>query len=288
MSLLADFYTYEVMSNATVEAVSTEVAGHPAEHAISPLEPNFAWQANQASTQHTLTVDLGATYACGGFTYMHHEVESDADPVSLKGIDITVASSDDGSTWTAVTTAYNSDGTNVPDDRMDGTKVIKLRHFVDGAGALLPRTARYWKFTVKGMQGPSYYPTTDCRINMLWLCVVRQLDRGSVVPTDDAIAYPTGDLELAYGKVYRTGYSVNPYTAFSRTWMLTDEEYAVLCGVMQACNGSDLPFVLSTDGERRLCKFAEDEVDEELLDVGLRQVTCKFVTLPIVGKDEYH
>ncbi|MFA7286921.1 MAG: discoidin domain-containing protein [Patescibacteria group bacterium] len=285
MSILLDFHTYEVMDGATIETVSSESTGHPAEHAISPLEPNFAWQANQANTQHVLTVDLGESRTCDGFSYIHHERDTTGPPVA-HGITVTVQYSDDATTWNATELAYHSDGSLTPTDHV--TEFIKLRYFIISS-VPVAITARYWQFTFAELAGPFFYAPVDMRISMCWLFRLHQLDRGRSTPDNSSIVYPVGDLALPFGKTYRTGYSVNASIPFTGTWMVTNTEYDVLRSVMRECNGVYRPFLLRDwDNTRRLCQFTSDEIDEELLDLDLYRVTCQFVELPIVKKDKYH
>lgn len=284
MSALIDFYTYEVMEGAIVNSVSSEATGHPAEHAIAPLEPDFAWEADEVDEQHTLVIDLGETRVCDGVSFIHHELET----VTVD-VNILVEKSSDATNWSALSLAFNSDGTDTPSDLTNTGIVIKLRHFTDGTTTLQPQTARYWRITVIGVGAPLFMPVNDARLSMCWLFNLHQLDRGAAFPVNDAPVYPAGDLQLPFGKIYRTGYSVNSHTPFTRVWMLTGFEYDVLREVMRQCNGAYRPFVLvGVDGTRKLCKFASDEINEELLDIGLYRVTCSFVELPIVKKDKYH
>jgi len=288
MSLLTSFYTYEVMDGAVVHDVSSEAADHPAEHAIAPLEPNFAWEANEASTQHTLIVDLGETRVCDGFSFIHHETETSGPPTAIS-LTVEVEYSPNATDWTSIDLAYNSDGSNSPSDLYLESARVKLRHFVDGDGNITRFTGRYWRFTIKGVAPPFEFATSDARLSMLWLFRVNQLDHGAAFPVSDTVVFPTSGLSLPFGKVYRTGYSVNSHTLFVRVWMLTDDRYDVLREVMRECNGTYRPFVLVGDDDvRRLCKFEKDEIDEELLDVGLYRVTCRFVEIPTVGKDGHH
>jgi len=283
MSILIDFHTYEIMENATIHNASSEATNHPAEHAIAPLESNFAWEANEAEAQHTLTIDFGETRECDGFSFIHHEVAISPST----GIVIGIHKSSDAINWTAISWVYNSDGSDVPFDDFT-SQLIKLRYFTVG-GVLASHKARYWRFTLLGMESPNFYAPSDMRISMLWLFRLRQLDRGPSFPINDTEIYPINNLRLPFGKVYRTGHSINPHTLFTRTWMLSDVEYEVLRTLMRECNGMYRPFIMTdVDGTRRLCRFATDEIDEELLDIDLYRITCQFVELPIVQKDGYH
>jgi len=280
MSTLINFYTYEVMRDAIINNASSEAIGHPAEHAISPLETSFAWETNEVDTQHTITIDLGETRSCDGFSFIDHE--------SID-IDITVEYSSDAINWTTVPTVVNSDGSSVPTDLGDDDIQIKLRHF-HLVGVLTDYKGRYWRFTLIGDSEPSpYYPESDTRLSMLWLFELCQLDRGASFPINDTPTYPASAIQLPFGKVYRTGHSINPYTPFTRTWMVTESEYDILRELMRKCNGTYRPFLfVDSDGIRRLCKFETDEITEELLDVGLYRITFSFIELPIIRKDKRH
>ena len=189
MSILTEFYTYEVMDGAIIHSVSSEATGQPAEHAISPLEPDFSWKANEASTQHTLVIDLGETRECDGFSFMHNENESPGPPVSLYTT-VTADYSSDGVNWTAITLVFNSDGSNDPSDLTDGQR-IKIRFFFNSGAA--SHRGRYWRFTIKGSAAPNFYAPSDSRFNMLWLFRSHLLDKGASYPVDDVPTFPADD-----------------------------------------------------------------------------------------------
>lgn len=286
MSALFNFHTFEVMDGAVVLNASSETTGHPAEHAIAPLEPNFAWEANESSAQHTLSIDLGETRSCSGIVFRHHETES-----STTGISVDVECSSDGTNWSSVSlSSSTSGGPSSPADLKDSSILFKVRYFVNSGTLLLEdAVARYWRFTIKGLSSPYYYAPSDARMSVLWLFTLHQLDRGAAWPMNDNVVYPADSINLAFGKVYKTGYSINPHTPFSHTWMVTTDEYDTLRDVMECCNGTYRPVLITQpDGTNRLCKFASDEITEELLDIDLWRVTLQFVALPIVGKDKYH
>ena len=288
MSTLTNFYTFEVMDGAVVHSVSSEAANHPAEHAIAPLEPNFAWEANEASAQHVLVVDLGETRACDGFSFIHHETETAGPPTAIS-LTVFAEYSSDTVNWISINLACNDDGSDSPSDLYDNDMHIKLRHFVDDGNTLTCFTGRYWRFTIKGVAPPFEYATSDARLSMIWLFRINQLDRGASFPVKDTSVYPAKSIRLPFGKVYRTGHSINPHVLFTQTWMLIKSEYDVLREVMRECNGTYRPFILiSSDNMRRLCKFEKNEIQEELLDIELYRITCRFVEIPIVRKDGYH
>ena len=274
------------MEGATIANVSSEATNHPAEHAITPLEPNFSWEANEAATQHTIVIDLGEIRACDGFTFMNHEVEQ-ATP-TLIAVDLDIEYSLDNVAWVSIATAHQSDGTSTPSDLTDNDKQIKLRHF---HVSTIPTRfyGRYWRFTAVGQAAPLFIPPNNMRLSMIWLFQLNQLDKGASFPVDDTTIFPADAVELSNGKVYRTGHSVNPFGILSRTWMVTDTEYSILLDVIRQCNGKYRPFVLVENrGKRRLCKFAKDEISEEWIDTGIRQTTFNLVELPVVRKDESH
>jgi hypothetical protein len=277
MSALTKFITYEAMEDAIVHSVSSETTGHPAEHAISPLEPNFAWQANQSDVvQHTFVIDLGKPQVCNAITFIHHETENPGPPVAIT-INILLQASYDG-------TDVNDISITGIDGSIDDlySETIKVRTFND-------YEARYWHITVVSMTPPPNYVPPDSRFSMLWMGRLHELDRGYAYPLDDTPIYPSTDHALPFGKVYRTGHSIHPHTTMTRTWMVTDTEYDVLKEVMKECNGTYRPFFMrDVNGTRRLLKFEQDVIEEELLDIGLYRVTCRFVQLPIVWKDKIH
>ncbi len=282
--MLTKLHTYDPMIDAVVVSASSEVTNHPAEHAISPLEPNFAWQTNEASAQHTFVVNLGSAIECDGFSFIHHETDD-----GTASVDITVEQSFNGTTWTAVDLAYNSDGTDVPDDLSDDTHTIKLRYFTNDANEPISVTSKYWRFTVEGIDSPGYYAPTDARISMCWLFKMYEFNRGRATPTNDPLTYPGKSLTMLGGQQFRTGWSVNPTADVSAKFMFNKTELDIVLGFMRACNGARTPFtMIDVDGMRRLFVFDNDQIEETLVNTDIFEVTMKFVELPIIGKDGYH
>ena len=282
MSQLIDFYTYEAMENAIVFSASSEATNHPAEHAILPLEPNFSWEANEASVQHTLVIDLGEIKTCDGFSFIHQEIEQTT-PTN-QSVDMECEFSFDAVHWDTTTLAER----DVTSDLENPDIRIKIRNFESG-GNPIALNARYWRFTAVGPAAPNFYAPADMRVSMLWLHRRRQIDTGASFPVDDTLIYPANSISLPFGKIFRTGHSATPHTTMSRTFMVTTNEYETLLQVMRDCNGAYRPFTfIESDNVRRLCKFASDEIKEDLLDIGLYQISFQFVALPILGKDKYH
>jgi hypothetical protein len=260
------------MDNAIVDTVSSEATNHIAENAIN-LEANFAWEANEASAQHVLTIDLQAPYECDCLFWVHHEIEQIIP--TLQGVTITLDWSHDTVTWTSATLA---------DDDGVTEKLLKVATFT-------AVKARYWKVTFKGTSGPFFYAPNDMRISACWLGTVHDLDKGPGLPLNDEENFLLADTKLPFGKVYTTGFNINSSIAFSRQWALLYDsgEYAVLRDVITACNGSLRPFVYdqSTD-DHLLCQFSRDTFDETLIDTNLYSITVHMLTIPIVQRDEYH
>lgn len=285
MSILTNFHTYEPMEDAVITDVSTEDTDHPAEHAISPLEPDFAWEITSNSSPYII-VDLGKPCPCDGFTFIHHETEilpSDFDVI------ITAEYSSDGSNWDSTFITYNSDGTASPNDLYDSDTQIKVRYFIEnGTETLKTLNYRYWKFSIGNVGSPMHSLPNDCRISMCWLFSLHTIDKGSAFPFNDTEIYPNDEIELAFGKSYFTGHSVNSHTVFSRNWLLNNTEYNTIITVMKNCNGVYRPFLLIEDNERKLCKFEKDEINETFIDEDFYNISCNFIQLPIVKKDKYH
>ncbi len=285
MSSLIRFYTFELMDDATIESVTSENTTHPAEHAITPLEPNFAWQANEsAASSHDIVIDLGSYKAPDGFCIIHHESEQTT-PITI-GLACSVSGAIPSSSLAQEIDYTDEDG-NAVSGVTDDTNFIKIREF---SGTYAANTHyRWWKFAFAGTTGPFYYPPNDMRISMLWLYRKLELDLGYARPFNDVTEYPMSSQPLPFGKTFKTGYSINPSVNFTRVWMVNDAQYAVLRTLMERCNGTYRPFLmLDIDGTRRLCKFASDTIQEEWLDVDYRKVTLKFVELPLLTKDAYH
>jgi len=280
MSVLSRFYTYEVMDNAIISSVSSEETNHPAEHAIRPLEPNFAWQTDENGVQHVIVIDLGASHVVDGYSFIHHETESEGPSPVYSGISITCESSNNALNWTTqpIEDAYG----DAIDDGDDFVHLIKIRHLTNA-----PTTARYWRFTVAGLEYPFYAPE-DARISMLWLFTYHFIDKGPGTPLDDVIAYPGDVFDTSCGSRFTTGHSINPSTISTRTWGVSHTEYDILLTAIKKCNGGYRPFLLvENDGEHRLCQFV-DSFEETILDTDFYLVTAKITQWPIVQKDKVH
>lgn len=272
MSSFVNFYTFEQMENATIEAVSSEVTDYHAEHAIIPLEPNMSWKANEASAQHILTIDLEAPYECNCFFWLHHETDV---PSPLDGLTIEIERSHDATNWADVITAG--------DDGATGT-LLKVATFTT-------IKSRYWRITFLGTDSPNYYAPTNMRISVAWLGTSHALDVGPAFPMNEQEDFPSDSLNLSLGKTFTTGRNINNEIIFDRTWMLREDqlEWSTLLDVLKACNGTYRPFVYTQSGNgHMLCRFERDSFEVILIETNLFYVTLKMVASPIVQKDGYH
>jgi len=280
---LTRFLTYEPMAGAIVDSVSSETTNEPATHAIM-LEPNFSWQANEVA-QHTLVIDLGEERGADGFTFIFHGIESQT-PLVM-GLTIDCAVSIDNVNWQSLTLRMDETGLSLTDTALV-KYLIKTRVF--WANSQITRYyGRYWRFTLKGTQPPSYNPPYNSRISMCWLHTYHSFERGAAFPVNDVMTYPIEKLPLAFGKRHNIGRNVNPTINFSRTWLLTANDYTTLITVINNCNGTERPFLLTDiDQIRRLCYFANEPIDIDVIDTDLYRVTCQFTEIPIVKSEAYH
>jgi hypothetical protein len=274
------------MQGALVHSVSSQQPLHPAEHAINPLEPNFAWEADSASPEHhQIVIDLTEQRSINGVMFIHHE------PAIEDGeVIITIEYSNNASDWTQVwlTGLFLGETPNELD-------FIKLRYLWDTENLeVLTISAQYWRITFYGDEGPDYYPPTDLRISALWLFTANEIDQRGILPFNDQISFPTNTQLLPSGKQYVTGRSVNQSVIFSRSWFVTDAQRTILWQIISQCNGSFRPFVLlefdiSTEmTPRRLCRFNQSAITESLIDVGLTLLTAQLTEIPIVQVDARH
>lgn len=279
MSVLTKFFTFEQMDNAVVSSVSSDNSGHGAQHAIAPLEPNFAWQANEALTQHELIIDLGELKTCDTFFVTHHEI-IDEIPVVL-GVNLVLAVSETlaAGDYRAVTFTEH-DGTVY--DKTDTSQELRVYIFT-------AQIFRYAKITVKGRTGPNFYSTVDARFSALWFGTKHELDIGTAYPIQDAEEYLVESVALAHGKVHSTGLNVNSQTHMTRTYQVNQTQYDAIRAIMRACNGIYRPFILIELGDIRLyCHFESDEITEEIRDVEVYRIILKLIATPVVKKDQYH
>lgn len=281
------FHTFEVMESAIVNAKSSQQTLHPAEHAITPLEPNFAWEANEASVQHTLTLDLTEIRTCDGFTFMHHETET----LGSVGLDVTVQYSLDNTTFYTVPLVGNAECGDIADTSDSSTR-FKMRYFANtGLSALQSYSGRYWKFTFKGLTAPNYYAPTDMRVSVCWLFTYHALDRGPAYPINHTVTFPSSTIKLGLGKTHKTGHTVNLRTTGSRLWQVNDTELDLLETVLEHANGRYRPVLVIEANEDigpALWHITSDGVERELLDIGIYRAGFQFATVPLVGKDSYH
>lgn len=275
MSELTKFYTFAQMENAViVNSLSTSfVSGFQLEHAVNPLEPNFYWELdNISSDQPEIVIDLGSIEVCNCFvgiakeelgTWWEVEVADEA----VTGSFITVDLEQHDAAALSPT-----------------TELIKAYHFTDGDIA-----GRYWRIKTKGSVASNYYAVTDVKIAVNWVGTVHKLDRGGSYPLQDTESFLTQELYMTNGQVFSTGLNVNSVTTMERTYRVNDTEYDLLRAVIAECNGSYRPFVLHEVSveDRLLCHFT-DILDEQYIEVGIRLVTIKFQSVPIVATEKYH
>jgi len=287
MSCLTKFYTFEIMDNAVVYSASSQATGHPPEHAIAPLEPYFAWQADEASAAngHQLIIDLGDFKQANSVCFFHHESEEDE-----TGLDVSFAGSPDGSLWYDLD-IVNHDGSVVSD--VEPENLIKVHHFTDDIVVY-----RYWRITL-GKIPPSpgaspppspYYPPSDTRLSMFWLANRLELDIGPAIPLEETIIYPQNTFDLSYQRTQSIGYNLHKSISFTRTWQLTAAQYATINALLLRCNGTQRPFLFfDVDGSRRLCYFEQPTIEETILIPDeLYRVTLHMKEIPLLGKDVYY
>lgn len=273
MSELTKFYTFAQMENAViVNSLSTSfVSGFPLEHSIKPLEPNFYWELdNQVDVRPEVIIDLGSIKVCNCFVGIAKEE---------LGNWWAIAASDDLVNFRTISLEQH-DGNGL----VATTERIKAYHFTDGDIA-----ARYWKIVALGNAAIFYYTPTDVKIAANWVGTVHKLDRGGSYPLQDTESFLVQNLPMTNGQVFSTGLNVNSVTTMERTYRVNDTEYDLLRAVIKECNGSYRPFVLhevSVD-DRLLCHFT-DILDEQYIEVGIRLVTIKFQSVPIVATEKYH
>lgn len=285
MSALNKFLTFEPMESAVVAAVSSEATGHPAEHAISPLEPNFAWQANQATTNHTLTIDLGYWRGVDGLMFIHHEAYDAGLPVDA--LTVEVAYSLNNSDWHTLTLWGSPDSSTVSD--LDDTQIYKLRYFISPATSAIGTVrARFWRVTLKSTI-PAAHPATDARISAAWLFSYNGLDVGHIVPRKDSIHFNASNAQLVNGKRFSSGHTVNAVTTLQRTWVVTETQLATVKAIIHKCNGQYRPMMyVDQSGNRYLCRIAEDTISIEKMASERYRIEMNLITVPTVKKDKVH
>lgn len=279
MSVLTKFFTFEQMDNAVVSSVSSENIGHGAQHAISPLEPNFAWQSNEASTQHEIIIDLGELKTCDTFFVMHHENIAET-PVTL-GVNVILKVSETLNAVDYQTVTFTEhDGTSY--DQTDTSQFLHIYVFTT-------RLFRYAKITIKGRTSPNFYAEFDARFSALWFGTKHELDIGTSYPIQDAEEFLIESVELAHGKIYSTGLNVNSQTRMTRTYQVNQMQYDAIRAIMRACNGIYRPFILIELNDTRIyCHFESDEIVEEIRDVEVYYITLKLIATPVVKFRKYH
>ena len=272
-----NFCTFEVMDGALVHSVTSEQPLHPAEHAIVPLEPNMAWEANEANTQHKIVIILPESREVGGILFIHHESEV---------IHIAVEFSDNGTSWTAIPVVIPYWG-SAPTD----PPLISIRYLWNiSTFKPVTVTAQFWRITFSGSVAPNYYTPTDMRISACWLFTANEITKRANLPLTEQIVFPKNLQLLPFGKQYVTGQNVNQSRTFSRTWVVTDAQRTELWQVISNCGGAYLPFILF-DNETvipRLCRFNPSAITESLIDIGLTSVTAQLAEIPIVKQDARH
>ena len=271
MSDSTNFCTFESMQGALVYSASSEQPLHPAEHAIAPLEPNFAWEANQSNTNHQLVIVLPESRTIGGVLFIHHEA---------KTINIAVEHSANGSSWTPVSNLAPSWG---------NLSLLHIRYLWNTSPAgKTTRTAKYWRITFYGATAPNYYPPFDMRVSACWLFSVTEITQRAHLPINEQVIFPINTQILPFGKQYVTGKNVNQSLSFSRVWTLTDIQRTTLWQVINRCRGALFPFILYEYSLPRLCRFNPSAITESLIDIGLTSITAQLTEIPIVKLNARH
>jgi hypothetical protein len=281
------FYTLEAMIDAVVHEVSSQVAAHPAEHALI-LEPNFAWQTDGSNEQYYLIIDCGKPRQIDALVWIHRHNEVDLpSPVSPwpypspspspspfpTGVLADVYHSNDNVTYTQASLSV--------DPGISG-ELLKVSEFT------VTSAQRYWKIILKGVVPPNYYAPDELRTSALWLARKYEITAGAIFPREDTTIYSKNMFDMPYGEQTFIGFSENEQVKFTRIYTVDDTDYDILMDMLENTNGGESILAMQElDDDPMLVKI-ESAVSIEKFAIGWRTITIEFATVPIVGRDELY
>lgn len=281
------FYTLEAMIDAVVHDVSSQIAAHPAEHALI-LEPNFAWQADGIDEQHHLIIDCGKPVVANALVWIHRHDEVDVpSPVSPwpypspfpspspypTGIYADIYYSNDASIYTLAPLTI--------DPGVSG-ELLKVSEFS------VATTQRYWKIVLRGVVPPNYYAPDDLRTSALWLARKYQITTGAVFPMDDTTVYPKETFSMPYGEQAFFGFSENEQVRFTRIYTVDDADYATLMAMLENTNGGETILAMQELDRDPMLVRIESAISIEKFAMEWRTITMTLTTIPIIGRDELY
>ena len=270
MSVSTKFYTLHAMTNAVVRAVSSESSQHPAEHALI-LEPDFAWQADEADTQHYIAIDLTKPFDIDSMVWIHRDTEV-VSP-SPWGIYADVYYSNIYGTYTKATLTVDPGINNL---------LLKISEFtITGA-------QRYWKVVFRSTDDPSYYTPEDTRVSAVWFAKKYTISAGSIWPMDDTTIYPMKTFNMAYDDKAPVGFNKNEQVFFSRTYALNDTDYATMLAMLAATNGGATLLTMQERDENPMLVRVSSAVSVQNFAIGWQTMALTFVQVPIVGRDDIY
>ena len=281
------FYTLAAMIDAVVHDVSSQVAAHPAEHALI-LEPNFAWQADGIDEQHDLTIDCGKPVEADALVWIHrhNEVELPS-PVSPWPYPSPSPSPSPYPTGVYADVWYSNDdwaythAMLIVDPGLSDTLLKVSEFMVDSA-------QRYWKIVLSGVVPPDYYAPDELRTSALWLARKYEIEAGPAFPMDETTIYPKETHNMPYGELASLGYSENKHVKFTRIYTVNDADYATLMDMLAETNGGETILAMQERDNDPMLVRIESAISVEKFAIGWRTVTLSFTTIPIVGRDELY
>jgi hypothetical protein len=275
------------MIEAVVHNVSSQVAAHPAEHALI-LEPNFAWQTDGIDEEHDLTIDCGKPVNVNALVWIHRHNEVDLpSPVSPWPYPSPSPSPSPYPTGVYADVWYSNDdwaythAMLTVDPGLSDT-LLKISEFmVDSA-------QRYWKIVLSGVVPPDYYAPDTLRTSALWLARKYEIEAGPAFPMDDTTIYPKETHAMPYGETAFLGFSENEHVKFTRIYTVDDTDYATLMDMLAETNGGETILAMQERDNLPMLVRIESAVSVEKFAIGWRTVTMSFTTIPIVGRDELY
>lgn len=268
MSASTKLTTFRQMEDAVVHSATSEVAAHLSDNLVA-LEPNFYWESDQATFQHEIVVDLGRPARSNIVILATRNVE-DESPVA-KGVNLAISCGNDGIGFTAVSNP-------VYPGIMEG-KVIKPFRF-DLTGEY-----RYWKFVVLGYVAPNYWPPNPTRLAGIWIGREREIGMPHAWPVDDSEMFPADTINLPYGANFMIGRNLRPHTAFSRRYLLIDDDYDDFSDSLSD-SGTGTPSVLQEGNNDMMLVHVIRGINRRTLYDGAYVMSVKYIKLPLLPAEE--
>lgn len=260
-------FTSGALRKIEVEAVTSEAAGHPIEHALDFCLDTY-WKPTTTGNQ-TIDFDLQAAHSFTGVALWMHNYDTDHAPDTAP--DFEVFYSDNGSDWTSF---------------VAGTfyVVIKTLGYMNVGLLLLQgitvQTHRWWRFVFRDM-------ATTIEISQ-FLLIQEFTVPSAAYPRPNAKGYGNVVTQLHNNARASAAGSSLPFYTFSRTWNLfLQADHDALENAYDDCYGNRFPCIIEeATGEHKLVYITSPQFNPSLRDHQVWDLTLGFADVPYIPDGE--